>query len=129
MPAPTASVVIPSYARPERLRACLLALADTRFDAPFEVVVVDDGSTDDSAAIAQGYEDVLVVRGPARGIGAARNRAIAAGSGEFIAPLDADDLWEPTKIERQLAALSEAVARRYFLQGAEPLRAGGLTLA
>jgi glycosyltransferase involved in cell wall biosynthesis len=73
-----------------------------------EVVVVDDGSKDDSAAIAAGFDGVEVISGPAAGIGAARNRGIEASSGEFIALLDADDLWQPGKTEAQLAHFARA---------------------
>ncbi len=72
-----------------------------------QVVVVDNGSTDGSAAVAAGYgPEVEVVAEPRPGIGAARNAAIAAARGEFVAFLDADDLWQPDKIERQLAAFA-----------------------
>lgn len=70
-----------------------------------QVVVVDNGSTDGSAAVAAGFGPrVELVVEPRPGIGAARNAAIAAAHGEFVAFLDADDLWQPDKIERQLAA-------------------------
>ncbi len=75
-------------------------------DRPCEqLVVVDNGSTDASAAIAAGYAEVELVAEPRLGIGAARNAAVAAARGELIAFLDADDLWEPGKTARQLAAL------------------------
>lgn len=70
-----------------------------------QVIVVDNGSTDRSAAIAAAYgRPVEVVSEPRPGIGAARNAAIAAARGDFVAFLDADDIWQPSKIERQLAA-------------------------
>jgi glycosyltransferase involved in cell wall biosynthesis len=70
-----------------------------------QVVVVDNGSSDGSAAVAAGYGPAVeVVSEPRPGIGTARNAAIAAARGEFVAFLDADDLWRPGKIERQLAA-------------------------
>jgi glycosyltransferase involved in cell wall biosynthesis len=70
-----------------------------------QVVVVDNGSSDGSAAVASGYGPAVeVISEPRPGIGAARNAAIAAARGEFVAFLDADDLWRPGKIESQLAA-------------------------
>lgn len=64
-----------------------------------EVILVDDGSTDRSADIARGYGDrVRYIYQPNMGIGAARNRGLAASRGEFIAILDADDLWIPEKL-------------------------------
>ena len=70
----------------------------------FEVVVVDDGSTDGTAAIAEAH-GATVVRCEHRGIGPSRNTGIQASHGDVIAFLDADDLWLPTKLERQVAAL------------------------
>jgi glycosyltransferase involved in cell wall biosynthesis len=72
-----------------------------------QVVVVDNGSTDGSAEVAADYGPAVeVVAEPRPGIGAARNAAIAAAHGEFVAFLDADDLWHPDKIERQLTAFA-----------------------
>lgn len=74
---------------------------------PTEVVVVDDGSADDTAAIAESFgAPVRLLRQPATGPAAARNRAIAALSGELVALLDADDLWPPDSLARRHAALA-----------------------
>lgn len=74
-----------------------------------EVIVVDDGSADGSRAIAEEFarreSRVRVVAQENRGVAAARNRALGVASGELIAPLDADDLWDPSKIERQVRRL------------------------
>src|SRR3954451_21402394 len=79
------------------------ALAQTR--APHEVIVVDDGSTDGTAAVAGSFGGgLLLVEQRPLGLGAARNTALAAASGEFAGYLDADDLWDPRKLEVQLAA-------------------------
>ena len=71
-----------------------------------ELVVVDDGSTDETASIVQRLADadprVRLITQPNAGVAAARNRGISAAAGDFIAPIDADDLWDPTKIERQV---------------------------
>jgi glycosyltransferase involved in cell wall biosynthesis len=70
-----------------------------------QVVVVDNDSTDRSGEIARGYgSPVEVVFEPRRGIGPARNAALRAAQGDFIAFLDADDLWEPEKTALQLDA-------------------------
>ncbi len=72
---------------------------------PIEVIVVDDGSTDDSPAIARTHRSgARVVSQPQAGHAAARNRGVAAAAGAFVAFLDADDLWLPGKLARQLAA-------------------------
>ena len=72
-----------------------------------QVIVIDNGSSDGSAAIAAGYGPAVeVVAEPRPGIGAARNAALAVARGDFVAFLDADDLWQPAKIELQLAAFA-----------------------
>lgn len=70
-----------------------------------QVIVVDNGSTDRSAEIARGFGPAVeVVSEPRPGIGAARNAAMAVASGDYVAFLDADDLWQPEKTRLQLAA-------------------------
>jgi len=70
-----------------------------------QVIVVDNGSTDRSAAIAAGFGSLVeVVHEPRPGIGLARNAALRAARGDYLAFLDADDLWEPDKTALQLAA-------------------------
>lgn len=105
---PTISVVIPCYnAAPFLAAAIDSTLGQT--SPPLEVIVVDDGSTDDSARIAQEYgPPVRVIRQTNQGESAARNRGIAAARGDWVAFLDADDLWVPTKLERQIDAIRGA---------------------
>ena len=75
---------------------------------PVEVIVVDDGSTDRSAAIARGVEmPVVCLQQENAGHAAARNRGLAAATGAFVAFVDADDLWRPEKLARQLGILGE----------------------
>lgn len=70
-----------------------------------QVIVVDNGSTDRSAEIARGFGPAVeVVFEPREGIGAARNAALRAARGDYVAFLDADDLWDPAKTALQLAA-------------------------
>ncbi|MBT8165765.1 MAG: glycosyltransferase family 2 protein [Acidimicrobiia bacterium] len=100
------SVVIPAYNAERFLSATLdSALAQTHQDV--EVLVVDDGSTDDTADLVANYVDrdrrVRYIRQDNAGVAAARNHGIELARGRFIAPLDADDLWKEEKLEAQLA--------------------------
>ena len=74
-----------------------------------EILVVDDGSTDDTAGFVTGaYPEVRVLRQENRGVSAARNAGIRAAKGELVAFLDSDDEWLPRKLERQLQAMQES---------------------
>lgn len=98
------TVIIPVYnAVPYLAEALESALSQTR--PPDEVIVIDDGSTDDSAAVAQGFASpVKLVRQDNLGAAAARNRGVELAQGDLLAFLDADDLWLPDKLAQQLAA-------------------------
>jgi GT2 family glycosyltransferase len=99
------SVVIPCFNGARHLGEALDgALAQTHSDV--EVVVTDDGSTDDTPAVLAAYGDRIRRLSQANaGPSAARNRALAAATGEYVALLDADDRFHPTKLERQVAVL------------------------
>jgi glycosyltransferase involved in cell wall biosynthesis len=104
-PPPLVSVVIPTYNYGRYLAQALdSALAQTY--PHVEVIVVDDGSTDDSAAVATKYgSPVRWYRQQNQGVSAARNRGIQEAKGELVAFLDADDAWHPDKLARQVALL------------------------
>ncbi len=98
------TAVIPSYNRRHTLARALQSVCEQSSPVD-EIVLVDDGSTDDSRAmVAERFPQVRIIRQPNRGVSAARNRGIAAASGEWIALLDSDDCWLPQKIERIRAA-------------------------
>lgn len=101
---PTVSVVVPVFDHGAYLgEAIESALGQTH--PPLEVIVVDDGSTDSSAEVASGFgPPVTLLREPHRGVSAARNVAMARVRGTHVAFLDADDVWELDKLERQLKA-------------------------
>jgi glycosyltransferase involved in cell wall biosynthesis len=74
---------------------------------PREVVVVDDGSTDGTADVVRSFDGrVQLITQPPLGVGPARNAALKASSGELLGYLDADDIWEPYKLELQLEAFA-----------------------
>lgn len=105
MTPPLVSVVIPAYNAAWCVRRAVdSVLAQDYRD--FELLVVDDGSTDDTASILAGYGDGLrVVSKPNGGLSSARNAGIAAAQGDYVGFLDADDWWLPAKLARQVELL------------------------
>ncbi len=99
------SVIIPVRNQGRYLAEAIeSALAQTRL--PDEIIVVDDGSVDDTPEVARRYAaQIRYVRQPPCGAPAARNRGLALANGAVIGFLDADDAWLPTKLEAQLALL------------------------
>jgi glycosyltransferase involved in cell wall biosynthesis len=107
---PLVSVVIPAF-NAERFLARTLDSVSRQTYSALEIIVVDDGSLDGTAGIVrqQAALDprVRLIRQENAGVAAARNRGIAESDGCFVAPLDADDLWHPQKIELQLRRFEE----------------------
>jgi glycosyltransferase involved in cell wall biosynthesis len=99
--------VIPAY-NSERFIADTLRSVLAQTYPPHEIIVVDDGSTDGTRAIVTGTGgDVRYIFQPNQGVSAARNTGIAAATGELICFLDADDTWEPEKLQAQIAFMRE----------------------
>lgn len=100
-----ASVVIAAYDAAEHVVETLDSLAAQTL-SPYEIIVVDDGSTDRTAALATEHPvGATVIRTPNRGMCAARNDGIEAASGELICILDSDDLWHPWYVERMTSLM------------------------
>jgi glycosyltransferase involved in cell wall biosynthesis len=101
------SVVIPAYNAAHFLRSAIDSVRAQTF-SDFEILVIDDGSTDDTEAIVRRYgSSVRYIHQANAGVGAARNHGIAEANGRYVAFLDADDTWKPHKLNRQLAGLRD----------------------
>jgi glycosyltransferase involved in cell wall biosynthesis len=101
------TVIIPFCNYERHLGAAIRGVLDQTYPA-VDLILVDDGSTDGSAAIArQHVPPARYVRRPNGGAGAARNNGIELASGDLIAFCDADDVWAATKLELQIAALHD----------------------
>ncbi len=105
---PKVSVIIPAYNAMIYLPETLKSVLQQTF-TDFEVLIIDDGSTDNIVQWAGELIDsrVKLIVQPNQGTSAARNTGIAQAQGEYIAFLDADDLWEPTKLEKQVRYLED----------------------
>jgi glycosyltransferase involved in cell wall biosynthesis len=105
-----ASLIIPTFNHARFLGAAIDS-ALTQTLGAVDVIVVDDGSTDETPAVLERYAGrVRVLRQPNRGLSAARNAGLAAARGTFVAFLDADDIMAPTKLAAQLAVLERSPA-------------------
>jgi len=122
------SVVIPAYnAASTVAEAVDSALAQTISDV--EVIVVDDGSTDSTAKRAErGDERVSIIRTPNQGVSAARNQGVAQAQGRLVAFLDADDLWERSKLERQIDAIESDPTTTMAVTGSRVVDPHGATV-
>ena len=98
---PLVSVIVPVYNGERFLSATLKSILDQDY-RPLEVLVIDDGSTDGTAAVAQSFAEIRYVYQSNHGVAVARNTGLEAARGEYIAFLDADDLWAPHKLSLQL---------------------------
>ena len=114
------SVVIPTRNRWDRLRASLAMVLTQSYQGPLEVIVVDDGGSDGTAEHLRGLGDPrirVLRREHAGGVSTARNTGLAAAVHPWVAFADDDDIWAPTKLERQHAAV-QAVGAECWCAGA-----------
>jgi glycosyltransferase involved in cell wall biosynthesis len=99
------SVVVPTFNRAELIQETIESVLRQTTPA-HEIIVVDDGSTDSTCAVVRAYGDrVVLLSDDHRSAAAARNRGLARATGDWIAFLDSDDIWTPTKLEKQLEYL------------------------
>ena len=103
---PEVSVIIPTYNRRAMVREAVASVLAQR-EANFELIVVDDGSSDGTSGILAHIDDVILERIEHGGPAAARNRGVELARAPLIAFLDSDDLWAPDKLHRQLAFMRE----------------------
>ena len=103
------SIVVPAFNVSRTLGETLRSLLAQTYDH-FEIIVVDDGSSDNTVLIAEGFADdprLRIIRQPNRGLAGARNSGISAANGAYIGFCDADDLWEPTKLAMHVGHLNQ----------------------
>jgi glycosyltransferase involved in cell wall biosynthesis len=121
------SVIVPTYNRRETIQAAIASVQRQTF-ADWELIVVDDGSTDDTADLIEGSDPRLVlIRQKNQGVNAARNTAMLRARGRYIAFLDSDDEWLPHHLELS-TAFFRAFPGEDFLSGefSEDVGSGGL---
>ena len=108
MKSPRVSVVIPTRNSEKYLKEALDSIFGQTF-TDYEMLIVDDNSSDDTLKIIADYDDprVRVLRGPGTGLSAALNLAVREARGEFVARMDADDIAEATRLGKQVAFLDE----------------------
>ena len=129
---PSVSVIVPAF-NAEATLAATLDSALTQTHSPLEVIVVDDGSTDDTVALVDRLmrrdPRLALIRQKNAGVAAARNAGLAQARGDYVAWLDADDLWHPTKLARQLDVFAAAPRPLGFVYtGYRLIDAGGTVI-
>ena len=102
------SIVIPLYNKQNSITIAIQSILNQTV-SDFEIVVVDDGSTDDSLAVVQAIKDerIRVIHKENGGVSSARNVGIKAAKGQYVALLDGDDYWDPTFLEEQLKLIED----------------------
>lgn len=104
---PKVSVIIPTYNRAHYITEAIESVLAQTY-SHFEIIVIDDGSTDDTREILKKYTDKMkYLYQPNQGVAVARNRGLREARGEYVAFLDSDDCWVAEKLEKQVAYLNE----------------------
>lgn len=109
---PRVSIIIPAFNAARYLPDAIASIRRQHY-APLEVIVVDDGSTDDTEQVVSQWPDVRYIRQENAGVSKARNAGIEAASGDLLAFLDADDLWTPDHLALLLPPLLADVNLRF----------------
>lgn len=102
---PQVSVVIPAFNAERHIEPCLVSVFDQGADLAMEVIVVDDGSMDGTVMRLRKFPQLIFLQQSNAGPAAARNAGISRARGEFVAFLDADDLWPEGKLRKQIDML------------------------
>ncbi|MGH2341546.1 glycosyltransferase family 2 protein [Segnochrobactraceae bacterium EtOH-i3] len=127
--APVASIVVPAFNAAATIAQTLTSLLN-QTAREFEILVVDDGSTDRTVAIVEGFADprIRLIRQSNRGLAGAHNTGIFHARGDFIGFCDADDLWMPEKLELHIAHLRARPDVGISFAGSSMIDAAGRTL-
>ena len=120
----TVAVIIPAYNQAVYIREAIESVLRQSRPAD-EVIVVDDGSTDNTADVAASYPGVTVIRQSNGGVCAARNHAVTSATSEWVAFLDHDDAWRWDKLQLQMAALDASPGWDVCICNAVALRSEG----
>lgn len=117
MLSPKVTVIIPTYNRAHLIKDAVESVLNQTYQN-FELIVIDDGSTDNTKEFLRGYKDKLrYLYQENQGRSAARNYGINLAKGEFIAFLDSDDIWFPDKLARQVPILESAPSNVVLVHG------------
>lgn len=101
------SIIIPNYNGALLISRCLDSVFNQKSDCILEVIVIDDGSTDNSVEIVKKYNNIIVIQQSNQGPAAARNKGIEIATGKYLTFLDADDYWKPTFLKETVSFLND----------------------
>jgi glycosyltransferase involved in cell wall biosynthesis len=126
---PLVSVVVTAYNHGQYIQETLRSVFEQTYPN-FEVIVVDDGSTDDTSTKLQAFKDrILYVHQENQGVAASRNTGVQKARGEFIALLDGDDLWEPAKLAVQTESLERSPRAGFAVVNGQEFDQHGVTVS
>jgi glycosyltransferase involved in cell wall biosynthesis len=119
------SIVIPAYNLEKYLREAIESVLAQTYKN-YEIIVVDDGSTDRTASIAKGYaEQIKLIQQENKGLGGARNAGILAAKADLVGLLDADDEWKPDYLERMISLIHKQPDAAVYYSSAQAMDESG----